>query len=165
MSVKEDAFARGAFNEWLKETSAGICDSGNTIVWRGYALANPEYAYTMEMDADYVWYRIAIHRRFVDVRYETFIETDCSNQSMEMWMNDHHTYLKGKLIWYCRAVWDMIDNRLVSWRTFDRGEDDLDWEDAPEDLSDYEKQQRLDEYAEAKRYQDHCESRHGWDCS
>ena len=125
MSVVQDAFARGAFGKWLEETPPGICEEGNLIVWRGYAIGEPFI---------FEWYRVAIKRW--DYRAE--IEVDCHNESMKDWMLRHKSYIKGKLIWYCRAVWQLIDDGLLDGCDFEKEEDDIDWGDTPVELSDEE---------------------------
>lgn len=128
MSEMQDAFARGAFNKWLEETPPWICEEGSFIVWRGFAYGEGFKA---------AWYRVAI-KRWADCA-EIFV--DCNNDSMRDWMQRHKSYIKGKLIWYCRAVWQLLDDGLLDADDFNKTEDQFLWDDADVDLEPWEKEQ------------------------
>jgi len=162
---EEDAFARCAFGEWLEDALPGICERGEKIVWRGYALKNPEYTDHLGEDPEYVWYRIALTRHYDGIRFTYDIDTECSNDSMAEWMEDHGKYIKGKLIWYCRAVWDLIAKRLIDYKAFDKNEDDLDFEDEPPRLTDDEKLEAWESEARSRWYQNYTEQKYGYDYS
>lgn len=157
---------------WLFYFSPAIVDKGNAIVWRGYA-----------DDDDTFWARVRIEKRrdcFVDGKFNPYsIAVDSNEPLMKEWMENHKTYLKGQLIWYCKAVWDAIYEGILDANDYDRTEDEVDFgEDIEEDEErepkagtdawyawKCEKEQEAKEYAEAMRYRDYCESKYGWDCS
>lgn len=129
MSMIQDAFARGAFGKWLEKTNPGICEEGNLIVWKGYAYGDPLI---------YEWYRVAIIR-YTDC---TDIEVDCRNESMKGWMQRHKSYIKGKLIWYCRAVWQLMDEGLLNACDFDKTEEQVFSEDEDDGLEPWEREEK-----------------------
>ena len=135
MSVVQDAFARGAFSKWLTETSPGICEEGNLIVWKGFAWGDT-------LNCEY--YRVAI-TRYKDC---TDIDVYCRNESMNGWMQRHKSYIKGKLIWYCRAIWQLMDDGLLHPCDFDKTEDQVFEGDEEEELSDWEREEKNREYWE-----------------
>ena len=136
MSVVQDALARGAFCKWLADTVPGICEEGNLIVWKGYAYGD---LFTYE------WYRVAI-KRYADC---TEIEVDCHNESMKDWMLRHKSYIKGKVIWYCRAVWRLMDEGLLDGCDFDKTEDQV-FAEEKEELEPWEHEQKQREYWEER---------------
>lgn len=156
MEDREDAIAKRMFCDWLENTSPAILHCGDEFIWRGRA-RNYKGEY-------HPWYWIRITRKMGKWKPEWEIETDCDNESMKAWMKNSEMFLKGKLVWYCRAVWDLIGARLIDRKSFDKDEADIDWDEDPRrwEMADEE---RLEAYAEARRYQEYCESKYGWDCS
>ena len=128
MSNIQDAFARGAFSGWLEETIPAICEEGNLIVWKGYAYGDV---------FNYTWYRVAI-KHYADCNE---IEVDCQNASMKDWMLRNKSYIKGKLIWYCRAVWDLMKVGLLDGCDFDRTEEQA-FADEEEELEPWDRDER-----------------------
>lgn len=147
--------AKSKFRIWLDYTAPAIVDCGRAIVWRGYAGEKDGYA---------PWYRVRIDRWTFNEKNEPLnyvIDTESDLPEMTAWMCKHQSYIKGLLIWYCKAVWDLLDNGMLNRKDFDREEDDVDFDENTED----EEEVSVEDWAYGKRYQEYCEQKYGWDCS
>lgn len=163
---KEFAIAKDDFQDFLKETVPAIIDKGNTLVWRGrYRDCRQDYQ---------PYYRIVIERfgglpGFGGIIHNgnsfkiASIDLDADNRLMRDWMWKHEKYIKGLLVMYCRAVWDLLDNGLLDRTAFDMTEDDVEFDD--EEITEEERRKAAEEEAEAERYRYYCEQKYGWDCS
>lgn len=153
MRLDEDKIAKLTFGLWLKCTKPEIVDMGKTVVWRGRGWN--------EVGRYHPWYRIVICR-FLGELGDPLIETDCDNQTMAAWMREHEADLLEVLIEYCKAVWDMVDDRLVSPSMFDRDEDDIEWD---EDIEEWEREQEeaQNNAADAVNKAARCEQKYGFD--
>ena len=145
---EKDKFAKSAFSEWLENTSPGIYQCGDYIVWDGPGVRESDYT---------VYYKVTILRW----QGETSISTWSSNQAMREWMAAHQKYLKGKLIWYCKALWSLFDEGLLDSDDFDR----IEGQEDEDELEPWEREERQQQYAEAVELKHRCEQKYGWDCS
>lgn len=124
--VERNLTARGMFLDWLSDTVPGIFSEGDEVIWRGRAR---NYHGTYH---PWYWIRICRWPQGAMTYKDVSIEVDCDNPSMKAWMNRHLQYIKGKLIWYCRCLWDMIDAGILDKKIFQGDEVDFDWDEDPE---------------------------------
>ena len=131
---QDDYYAKNAFAGWLAETNPWICERGDRIIWRGYSCGKHGL---------FVRYRVAVHRGF---RGAVDIEVWCSNDKMYAWMIENKAYIKGKVIWYCRAVWNLLEENLLDEDDFDKTEAEVELEDEDDGLDPDEREARLRQY-------------------
>lgn len=108
---------------WLFFFSPTVVDGGKALVWRGYADDDRTF-----------WVRIRIEKA-KDARWDSkgkpilySISTDCNIPVMKDWMDSHKKYLLSKLIWYYKALWDVIHG-WVETSDCNKSEDDIDWDE------------------------------------
>lgn len=151
---EKNAFARYALSDWLEETPPFICEKGMCVVWFGY---KRRHGYVVR-------YEITIEREALSSR-KANIYVNCNNMSMYDWMVRHTSYLKGKLIWYCRAVWDLFGDRLLDPKDFDRSRDDAWFSDEPSEEEEEYEDLCTENFWKCKRYQNYTEQKYGYDYS